>query len=106
MASPIEEFLRQAAEQRTRRQAPAVEIPPVVDPDRSDREERERTVRDGSFEPHIDTHAIADHAGHLGEEVGRADEMVDQHLHEVFDHQVGSLARKSTVTDDLCRCGR
>lgn len=34
---------------------------------------------------------IAEHARHLGEQVDQADERLQAHLHEVFDHQIGQL---------------
>jgi hypothetical protein len=43
------------------------------------------------------TEQIAEHTRHLGEEVDQADEKLESHLHQVFDHQVGRL--KTTATD-------
>ena len=40
---------------------------------------------------------IAEHTRHLGEEVDQADDKLESHLHQVFDHQVGRL--KTTATD-------
>jgi len=39
---------------------------------------------------------IAEHTRHLGEEVDRADDKLEAHLHEVFDHQVGRLRKSAT----------
>lgn len=43
------------------------------------------------------TEAIAEHTRHLGEEVDQADDKLEAHLHQVFDHQLGRL--KKTATD-------
>ena len=42
------------------------------------------------------TEQIAEHTRHLGEEVDLADDKLEAHLHEVFDHQLGRL-KKSTI---------
>jgi hypothetical protein len=43
------------------------------------------------------TEQIASHARQLGDEVDQADEKLEAHLHQVFDHQLGRL--KKTATD-------
>jgi hypothetical protein len=93
MSSPIEEFLRQAAERRVNKPPPVV-VPPVQgEPEVlvAERAEPDRSLADTHLEHHIDTSDLADHAEHLGEEVSRANDQVDQHVHDVFDHQVGEL---------------
>jgi hypothetical protein len=42
------------------------------------------------------TEQIAEHTRHLGEEVDAADDKLEAHLHQVFDHQLGRL-KKSTL---------
>ena len=44
--------------------------------------------------PAVDTRGIAQHASKLGGEVAGTERQVDQHLHEVFDHKVGELAKQ------------
>ncbi|MCI0359300.1 MAG: hypothetical protein L0211_12550 [Planctomycetaceae bacterium] len=39
---------------------------------------------------------IAEHTRHLGEEVDQADDKLEAHLHQVFDHKLGQL-KKSTM---------
>ena len=93
MSSPIEEFLRQAAERRVNKPPPVV-VPPVQgEPEVlvAELAEPDRSLADTHLEHHIDTSDLADHAEHLGEEVSRANDQVDQHVHDVFDHQVGEL---------------
>ena len=88
-----EEFLRQAAERRVGKPSPVVAPPVQGEPDVLDAElvEPDRSIADTHLEHHIDTSGLADHAEHLGEEVSRANAQVDQHVHDVFDHQVGEL---------------
>ena len=93
MSSPIEEFLRQAAERRVSKPPPGV-VPPVQgEPEVlvAELAEPDRSLADTHLEHHIDTSDLADHAEHLGDEVSRANDEVDQHVHAVFDHQVGEL---------------
>ena len=42
------------------------------------------------------TEQIAEHARHLGEEVDLADDKLEAHLHQVFDHDLGRL-KKSNI---------
>ena len=42
------------------------------------------------------TQEIAEHTRHLGEEVDQADDKLEAHLHQVFDHKLGDL-KKSTL---------
>jgi hypothetical protein len=41
---------------------------------------------------------IAEHTRHLGEEVDAADEKLEAHLHQVFDHELGRLKKSASVT--------
>ena len=34
---------------------------------------------------------VTDHASHLAESIEHADDRMDQHVHDVFDHQVGEI---------------
>jgi len=47
---------------------------------------------------HIDSDAFDQRAHSLGEEVGLADEKLDDRLHATFDHQVGNLAGLPSAT--------
>ena len=47
---------------------------------------------------------IADHADHLGAHLDETDERMEQHVHEVFDHKLGSLSSTPTVTDEPSKC--
>ncbi len=40
---------------------------------------------------HLDTSSLSQHSEDLGGRVRSADEQVEQHLHDVFDHQLGEL---------------
>jgi hypothetical protein len=52
-------------------------------------------------EQHIKSKPVTDHAQQLGRAVGQADENVESHLHEVFDHQLGSLGPSTAETTEL-----
>ncbi|MEE3368887.1 MAG: hypothetical protein VX346_06050 [Planctomycetota bacterium] len=93
MSSPIEDFLRQAAERRASKPPPVIAVPVQPEPEVvvAELAESVESLEDTHLAHHIDTSSLAEHADHLGEEVSRADENVEQHVHEVFDHQVGVL---------------
>lgn len=93
MSSPIEDFLRQAAERRVSKPPPviATQVQPEPEVMVAELVEAEERLENTHLDHHIDTSRMADHAEHLGEEVSRADEQVDRHVHAVFDHQVGDL---------------
>jgi len=44
------------------------------------------------------TEEIAEHTRHLGEEVDQADDKLESHLHQVFDHQLGKLKKTASTT--------
>lgn len=102
--SEIEDFLRQA-----RGDAPRQEVIPVAEV--AEEQEVVRTlvsdpnqskpVKPGKdftrelsshVESHIGHDSISLRDAHLGEGIESADERIEQHLEEVFDHQVGHLA--------------
>ena len=112
MSSPIEDFLRQAAERRVGKPPPVVAVPvePVTEPVVptvvvADVAVPDRPLEKTRLEHHIDTHDVADHAEHLGEQVSRADDVVDQHVHDVFDHQVGALSGSGDASDTVDTTG-
>lgn len=94
----IEDFLRQARgggqQPQARRAAPpapprrVVEAEPVV---REPGKNFGRGLAD-HVEQHIGRDSISTRDAHLGESVEMADERVEHHLEEVFDHDVGHLA--------------
>ena len=93
MSFSIEDFLRQAAERRVSKPPPviATQVQPEPEVMVAELVEAEERLENTHLDHHIDTSRMADHAEHLGEEVSRADEQVDKHVHAVFDHQVGAL---------------
>ena len=48
---------------------------------------------------HIDTSSLGEHASHLGEEVGLADDKLEARLHSTFDHSVASLQSSGNVRE-------
>lgn len=106
----IEKFLQQAAARRAQNQQqprqpprPAAPQPPrpfapqppapiqyvepeIIEPDIMDGDNVAQHVTQ-----HLDTGGFDQRAAHLGEEVGLADDHLEAHLHEQFDHRIGSL---------------
>lgn len=115
MAGDIEEFLRRAAQRRAQQQSPASKPKP------------QRTHQTARVEPEVieavEVVELADFAGesvaehvadhmqgnvfgerisHLGENVDQADDKMEQHLHSVFEHDLGQLgARTATAADSI-----
>lgn len=101
----IEKFLRNAAARR-KQQQPQQPAPPVQQqPMRPQRPAEVQYVEPEIVEPeilsgdsvaehvsqHIANTSFAERAFHLGEEVGLADEHLEERLEGTFDHAVGSL---------------
>lgn len=132
MARDIEEFLRRAAERRRKAQqggAQKQQRPPaqprpappaprqtiskrdVLQPHPSrplpSGEPIEATVVHESVNAHVNRHLdvsdIVEHVDHLGDVIEQADERMETHLDEVFDHDVGKLKKPNTetITDDV-----
>lgn len=59
-----------------------------------------RSLRDTSVSDHVAEHisssseSMTEQVAHLGEEVGLADDRLEEHLREKFDHQLGSLRQQ------------
>ncbi len=94
----IERFLREATGgQRKPPPAPAPEpiVAEIVRP---------RRLSD-SGSRHLETSVDADeqrfglHTSHLGEEVGQADDEMEDHIHAAFDHRLGGLSDTSVGAD-------
>ncbi len=66
----------------------------IVDAELAERSDRVSRLVDQDMRG---TNQIAEHAGRLGAELDLADEKLAAHLHQVFDHKLGSL--KSTSGD-------
>lgn len=119
MADDLEAFLRQAAQRRAQKAAgaqqpaaparPAPAAPPRTPASPQPRRPAVRPVAQPAparrdvveaevvpvesvprFKTRVDTTDIAQHVKQLGEEVGLADEHMEAHLAQAFDHQVGS----------------
>lgn len=51
---------------------------------------------------HLAESAVAEHARHLGEQIGQADNRMEAHLHRKFDHNLGKLAaREATPAEQV-----
>ncbi len=128
MPRDIEEFLKMAAKRRQEqkqrasgKQPPAARKPPVQSRPSAPQPApaKRKSLRPGEeirvlggpldmrdqsvsehVQSHIDTSDLAEHARHLGEEVGLADDKLDARLHHKFDHTVSSLRPKGTAHDE------
>ena len=51
---------------------------------------------------HLAQSVVAEHAQHLGEQIGQADDRMEAHLHRKFDHNLGKLsAREATPAEQV-----
>jgi hypothetical protein len=113
VADEIGEFLRRVSERRTQQAPPAQphNVPPRAGEMPSARPARPRPSEqpaevilleadplepDGGVAEHVRQHLGAAKFGHrqpeLGKEVAAADQKLESHLHQVFDHQIGRLS--------------
>jgi hypothetical protein len=109
VVNEIEDFLKKAAQKREVKQQPPVraqQAPPVRVQQASRRAEKvEQPVKaevivdrrvGGKVEEHVkkylDSENFERREIQLGGEVAQADRQIDQHLHQVFDHQVSELS--------------
>lgn len=123
MADEIEEFIRRAAERRKQqgqRKPPPKAPPPPVRPPAAPPTiaNKPRTpLASTLFGPpvveaeivsaqvvdevsahvasHLSTQQFTERASHLGEETALADDRLEAHLHQKFDHQLGTLTRST-----------
>lgn len=122
MAGDIEEFLRRAAQRRAQQQQP--QRPPSPPPQSQrpkpasprpvepihaeiidDIEIIEPNVLHGSsVETHVKQHiregVFDEQLSHLGEDVDQADDRMEAHLHEYFEHDLGALGAKTSRAED------
>lgn len=113
LEAEIEEFLRRAQGSK-RHQPPEKKVEPqiekpaakprspvqprLIDSD-TQTAPRERELGRGVADhvrDHIQSAPISEHAARLGRDVAQADEKLEGHIHSVFDHQLGKLAKQPT----------
>lgn len=124
MADEIEEFLRRAAQRRAAQQQAAQQAaqqpqayqPPPPPPQRPALAQQQsayvepvevEVVYDdepsgarvaSQVAQNIDNRQFSERARQLGEQVGLADDNMDAHLHQTFDHHVGQLRSTTAAT--------
>ena len=94
MAGNIEDFLRRAIQQKLGKRLEEVEILPAGEVQQPPAAKVHELAQQGVAQhvtDHLDTTEYADRASHLGEEVGEADERLEEHLHTTFDPMLGTL---------------
>ena len=92
MAGNIEDFLRRAISQKLGKRVEDVEILPDGQgpaPARSAMKLGNEGVAE-HVSHHLDT-SQDDRASHLAEDINQADERLEEHIHDAFDHTVGAL---------------
>ena len=99
MSNDIEAFLRRAAQRRVGRKPPDIEIlePEILEPEQPLVADTVSAI--DAVASHVaqrmDTDEFDKRASHLGQRVGLADDAMEAHLHEKFDHRLGRLADTS-----------
>ena len=107
--SEIEEFLRQArgdgAQPRRPKPPPVaqtvVEAQPVMEAEPIVPGQRFGRSLSQHVEQHIGQDSISSRDAHLGDAVEAVDERLEQHLEEVFDHEVGHLAHTEKLDTSI-----
>jgi hypothetical protein len=101
VANEIEDFLKKAAQKRDlKRPSPIPARPAPRKVDKIEKPVKAEVVADrpvgGVVEQHVQKYLDAEEfqrrESQLGEEVAQSDREIDQHLHQVFDHDVSQLA--------------
>ncbi|MDE0734585.1 MAG: hypothetical protein OSB47_02105 [Pirellulaceae bacterium] len=93
MAGNIEDFLRRAISQKLGKRVEDVEIVPDGQgpaPARSAMKLGNEGVAE-HVSHHLDTSQYDDRASRLAEDINQADERLEEHIHDAFDHAVGAL---------------
>jgi hypothetical protein len=93
MAGNVEDFLRRAISQKLGKRVEDVEIlPEGQGPERarSGMELGDEGVAE-HVASHLDTSQYDNRAARLADDISHADERLEEHLHDAFDHDVGAL---------------
>ncbi|QEG37563.1 hypothetical protein [Bythopirellula goksoeyrii] len=105
----VEDFLREMQGKPPKKKSPKpkpvvlkVEQPVVAE---KVTDMRQESVRD-HVSKHLNTADIAQQVAKLGDDVEYADERLEQHLHERFDHKVGSLERRVQPVEEILKDSR
>lgn len=102
-ADEIRKFLERAAQQQRQKQK---ERPPLTEARTDTRDviltaEPVPTTDDialgGSVSEHVQRHLGSDHRAPITSKVSSADEQLEFHLHDVFDHRLGKISREELV---------
>ncbi|MBP87793.1 MAG: hypothetical protein CMJ64_13900 [Planctomycetaceae bacterium] len=113
MAGDIEEFLRRAAQRREGKSDPPPQQrpqprrePQVLEAEVIDEVEivQPNILRGDSVSEHVSEHIetsdVAERLSHLGETVDAADDRMEDHLHEYFEHDLGQLGARTSIAED------
>ena len=79
----------------SRRSADIVEDAEVIEVDEVDIDDVAKSVA-----RHLDSSQFQDRTSHLGERIKSADEAIESHLHETFEHRLGALGAKTAAAAD------
>lgn len=94
LRSEVDDFLREMQGKPPKKKPPKPK-PVVIKVEQPVVAEKKIDLRQESVREHVSKHLstadFAQQTSELGEDVGYADERLEQHLHEKFDHKLGSL---------------
>ncbi len=88
--SDIDDFLRRAAERRTRQKRPAIEILEPID---AEIVEAEAVDLSNHVSTYLDSSKFAQRASQLGHRLGLPQDTSQSRLDSKFDHELGTLRR-------------
>lgn len=112
MAGDIEDFLRRAAQRRTQKPPGTPEIQILSDDDVVVDAEivdaypvEDPGILTGQgvgdhVSQHINTSDFAERLSHLGAVIDNADDRMESHMHEYFEHQLGELGARTSRASD------
>ncbi len=105
MAGNIEDFLRRAISQKLGKRVEDVEILPGEQTParaRSGMELGDEGVAE-HVANHLDTSQYENRASHLADDISHADERLEEHIHDAFDHDVGALDHQDDSVSETTR---
>jgi len=101
MAGNVEEFLRRAIQQKLGKRFDEVEVLPADDLQPIPTAKVREFADDGASGQASAQHGaagISERVSHLSEQVQGAEKPLEEHLHEPFDHQIGTLQHDDGIS--------
>ncbi len=99
MSDEIQEFLQRAAARRhQQKQQQPIEVEVIDEVEIVDETIANHVAK--RLGEHLDKSSLVSSGAQLGAEVGLADEKLESHLHDAFDHRLGSLGARLEGSKD------